>query len=297
MATLVSPGVSISVSDESFYAAAGAGSVPLIVIATAQDKKAPDGTSTASYTTSAKAGKLYQITSQRELLQNYGNPVFKTSGSTPLHGAEQNEYGLMAAYSFLGIANRAYVLRADIDLDELSASSSAPTKAPADGAYWLDTTLTSWGLKRYEGSAWVLKTVKKPGATEVDSNGDPKAAFGVNGDICVTYYLSTGATKSTIDFYEKISGAWYKIGSSNWSSAVSGSAGDFQFASHLAIPTTKSGGGGLTTGDIFIQETTPNNGSNIVVKEYSTASSSFAIESIVAEEDSNVVYALSLIHI
>ena len=35
MATLVSPGVSISVSDESFYAAAGAGSVPLIVIASA----------------------------------------------------------------------------------------------------------------------------------------------------------------------------------------------------------------------------------------------------------------------
>ena len=38
MATLVSPGVSVSVSDESFYSPAGAGSVPLIVIATAQDK-------------------------------------------------------------------------------------------------------------------------------------------------------------------------------------------------------------------------------------------------------------------
>ena len=291
MAILTSPGVSISVSDESFYAAAGAGSVPLIVIATAQDKKAPDGTSTAAYTTSATAGKLYQITSQRELLQNFGNPVFKTSGSTPLHGAEQNEYGLMAAYSFLGIANRAYVLRADIDLDELTASSTAPTKAPANGAYWLDTTLTSWGLKRYESNNWVLKTIKKPGATEVDSNGDPKAAFGVDGEFCVTYYTNTGATKSTIDFYEKISGAWYKIGSSNWSSAVSGSAGDFQFASHLAIPTTKSGGGALTTGDIFIQETAPNNGSNIVVKEYSTASSSFSVESIVAQKESSVVYA------
>jgi hypothetical protein len=291
MATLISPGVSISVSDESFYAAAGAGSVPLMVIATAQDKKGPDGTSTAAYTTSATAGKLYQITSQRELLQNFGNPIFKTSGSTPLHGSEQNEYGLMAAYSFLGIANRAYVLRADIDLDELTASSTAPTKAPANGAYWLDTTLTSWGLKRYESNAWVLKTIKKPGATEVDSNGDPKAAFGVDGEFCVTYYTNTGATKSTIDFYEKISGAWYKIGSSNWSSAVSGSAGDFQFASHLAIPTLKSGGGSLTTGDIFIQETAPNNGSNIVVKEYSTASSSFSVESIVAEQLSSVVYA------
>jgi hypothetical protein len=291
MAILTSPGVSISVSDESFYAAAGAGSVPLMVIATAQDKKGPDGTSTAAYTTSATAGKLYQITSQRELLQNFGNPIFKTSGSTPLHGSEQNEYGLMAAYSFLGIANRAYVLRADIDLDELTASSTAPTKAPANGAYWLDTTLTSWGLKRYESNNWVLKTIKKPGATEVDSNGDPKAAFGVDGEFCVTYYTNTGATKSTIDFYEKISGAWYKIGSSNWSSAVSGSAGDFQFASHLAIPTTKSGGGALTTGDIFIQETAPNNGSNIVVKEYSTASSSFSVESIVAQKESSVVYA------
>ena len=291
MATLVSPGVSISVSDESFYAAAGAGSVPLIVIATAQDKKAPDGTSTASYTTSATAGKLYQITSQRELLQNFGNPVFKTSGSTPLHGSEQNEYGLMAAYSFLGIANRAYVLRADIDLNELDASSTAPTKAPANGAYWLDSTLTSWGLKRYESNAWVLKTVKKPGASEVDGNGDPKAAFGVTGEFCVTYYTNTGATKSTIDFYEKIANVWRKIGSSAWSSAVAGSAGDFQFASHLSIPTTKSGGGGLTTGDIFLQETAPNNGSNIVVKEYSTTTSAFAVENIVMDELSSTVYA------
>ena len=38
MATLVSPGVSISVSDEPSYAFLGAGS-SLIVIATAQDKK------------------------------------------------------------------------------------------------------------------------------------------------------------------------------------------------------------------------------------------------------------------
>jgi hypothetical protein len=39
MAELVSPGVSISVSDESFYASAGAGTVPLIVIATAQEQE------------------------------------------------------------------------------------------------------------------------------------------------------------------------------------------------------------------------------------------------------------------
>ena len=126
MATLVSPGVSISVSDESFYAPAGAGTVPLIVIATAQDKTAPDGTSTSAYTTKATANKLYNITSQRELLQNYGNPSFKTSGGTPVHGDETNEYGLAAAYSFLGLSNRAYVLRADVDLGQLEASATAP---------------------------------------------------------------------------------------------------------------------------------------------------------------------------
>ena len=38
MATLVSPGVAVSVIDESFYGTAGAGTVPLIVCATGQNK-------------------------------------------------------------------------------------------------------------------------------------------------------------------------------------------------------------------------------------------------------------------
>ena len=43
MAELVSPGVQVSITDESFYASAGTGTVPFILIATAQDKSAPDG--------------------------------------------------------------------------------------------------------------------------------------------------------------------------------------------------------------------------------------------------------------
>ena len=97
MAELVSPGVSISVTDESFYAAAGTGTVPLLVIATAQDKSSSDGTGTAAFTTAAQAGDVKLITSQRELLTQFGNPIFKTSGGTPLHGHELNEYGLQAA--------------------------------------------------------------------------------------------------------------------------------------------------------------------------------------------------------
>ena len=43
MATLVSPGVSISVIDQSINVGAGPGTVPLIFIATQQDKATPDG--------------------------------------------------------------------------------------------------------------------------------------------------------------------------------------------------------------------------------------------------------------
>jgi len=82
MATLVSPGVSVSVTDESFYAPAGTGTVPLIIIATAQDKTTPDGTGTAAYTTSANVNKVKLITSQRDLLTYYGNPEFVMNGVT-----------------------------------------------------------------------------------------------------------------------------------------------------------------------------------------------------------------------
>ena len=44
MATLVSPGVSVTLSNESFYATAGGGTVPLVVIATAQNKFQPGST-------------------------------------------------------------------------------------------------------------------------------------------------------------------------------------------------------------------------------------------------------------
>jgi hypothetical protein len=283
MATLVSPGVSVSVSDESFYAPAGAGTVPLIVIATAQDKTAPDGTSTAAYTTAATAGKLYQITSQRELLQSYGNPSFKTSGTTPLHGDERNEYGLFAAYSFLGVANRAYVLRADVDLDELAPSSTAPSGVIANNTYWLDTGLTTWGLYKHNGTAWVKQTIKTAGDND-HSSGTPKTAFGVDGDIAVVYY------NHSVKFWQKLSGTWYQVGSSSWGSAVSGSAGDFQFASHLSIPSTKSGGGALTDGDIHIRTTSANNGTTMVLKVYNSTTRQWSTTSVAIESLSSNVY-------
>jgi hypothetical protein len=102
---LNSPGVEVKVIDQSFYGPAAPGTVPLILVASAQDKQNASGTGTAVGTMKANAGKVYVITSQRDLADTFGTPAFYTdSGSNPIHGGELNEYGLQAAYSLLGVS-------------------------------------------------------------------------------------------------------------------------------------------------------------------------------------------------
>jgi hypothetical protein len=150
---LLSPGVEITITDESFYNSSTPGSIPLIVIATAENKYTPAGTSIAPMTLADKAGKLYQATSQRDLVQAFGNPIFYASGGSPLHGYELNEFGLHAAYSFLGVSNQAFVLRANIDTAALIPNSTAPRGLPVNGTFWFDTAETSFGLFQSNGNA------------------------------------------------------------------------------------------------------------------------------------------------
>ena len=151
---LVSPGVQVSVIDESFYTPAEPGTVPMIFVASAQDKTSSSGTGTASGTTAANAGKVNLITSQRELAETFGDPTFTKDGNNnPIHGGELNEWGLQAAYSYLGVANRAYVVRAAVDTGELNASATTPAANPPSGTYWLDTANTEWGVFVWNGNA------------------------------------------------------------------------------------------------------------------------------------------------
>lgn len=161
MATLNSPGVSVTLVDESFYGSSGQGTVPFIMIATAQDKLNAAGTEIAEGTKLENAGKLYQVSSQRELLQFFGNPEFYDVNGTALHGYPLNEYGLLAAHSYLGVANRAYVMRADIDLSQLQASDLPPKSKAEDGTYWLKTDTINPALYEYStaSSKWVKKDV------------------------------------------------------------------------------------------------------------------------------------------
>ena len=117
---LTSPGVEVTIIDESNYLPAPTNTVPFILVATAQNKVSGAGVGVAAGTTAANANKPYLITSQRDLAATFGTPFFySTSAGTSINGYELNEYGLLAAYSVLGISNRAYIQRADIDLSEL----------------------------------------------------------------------------------------------------------------------------------------------------------------------------------
>lgn len=153
MVTLVSPGVDVQIIDESFYTSAGPGTVPFILIATEENKSSPSGDGAiAPGTLKENADELYLITSQRELIQTFGNPTFKSLSGTPLHGNELNEYGLHAAYSYMGVSNRAYVMRADVDLGQLDGVDIAPVGDPVAGTYWFNVAQTAWGVFRSSGS-------------------------------------------------------------------------------------------------------------------------------------------------
>ena len=210
MATLQSPGVQVSVIDESFYTPAAPGTVPMIFVATAQDKSNASATGTAAGTLKANAGKVWTITSQRDLTDTFGVPKFYVDASNnPIHGGELNEYGLQAAYSFLGASSKAYIVRADIDLSELEASADAPKGDPVSGTYWLDTGSSLFGINEWDATNAVFVSKTPLVINDVD-NADyqsglvPTESFGSKGDYAV---VATSDNEGRI---------YYKNGDNNW---------------------------------------------------------------------------------
>ena len=118
MATLVSPGVSVTVTDESFFIPVSAPTVPLFFIATADEKLRPDGVTPAEGT--FEYDVVRTVTSLNQSTQLYGIPTFLEDDATgaPHHGDARNEYGLFALNQYLGIGNRAYVIRTNVNLND-----------------------------------------------------------------------------------------------------------------------------------------------------------------------------------
>ena len=80
MVSLVSPGVQVTIIDQSQYAPTQAGSVPFVLLATAQNKSTP-GNTLANGTTIANADKIITVTSQRDLVNYFGTPNFATDAN------------------------------------------------------------------------------------------------------------------------------------------------------------------------------------------------------------------------
>lgn len=235
---LQSPGVEITVIDESFYTPAEPGTTPLIVVATAQDKANAAGTGTAAATTKANAGVAYRLTSQKDLVDLFGVPFFeRTASGSPVHGGERNEYGLLAAYSLLGVSNSVFIVRADVNLAELEAEAAAPGAEPNNGQWWVDTASTSWGIQEWNGADATTTggqkfTAKTPIVLTDDDdskieNNKPRTSVGSIGDYAVIFETGDAAKESAKIYYKSpggtianaagiVAGQWVLVGSPEW---------------------------------------------------------------------------------
>ena len=233
---LISPGVQVSVIDQSNYTPAAASSVPFILLATAQNKISGAGTGIAPGTLAVNANKLYLMTSQRDLLSTFGVPFFyNTTAGTPINGYELNEYGLLAGYSALGVTNIAYVMRADIDLAALTATLARPDGAPANGTYWLDTTNSVWGINEWNQTTSAFTDMSVSVITDTvyleTLSTVPLPSYGSIGDYAVTattiynptYYKRGGPTTAEAPGWlqdgasaDDLYNTWVLLGSDEW---------------------------------------------------------------------------------
>ena len=275
---LVSPGVEVTVVDESAYGSPGSGTIPLLVIATREDKtdvtnSTVDGI--APYTKSAQAGKVVRVTSQREVTQYFGAPTFTTaSNGVVIQGSETSEYGLMAAYSYLGQGNQAYIVRADLDLSELNNSDVAPVSAyNTDLTLWLDTDNSRFGIHEYNTATGLWVNVEplvelNLNATTVEAQGNvagspatytPSTTV-VNGSYLVVFHSEPGNIAS-FEYFKGVSGTWEIMDSST--SMTDGTT--VTYSRHFSVPSAPS------AGDVWVKVTSPGNGIDLSLNVYTVS--------------------------
>ena len=282
MATLVSPGVSVMVTDESQYVAATQGTLPLVVVATASNKTDGSGTALAAGTIPANSGVAYLVSSQRELVETFGDPKFYEVGGSVVQGSETSEYGLLAAYQYLGVSNNAYIIRADIDLAELEARTEEPSGVLTNGTYWHESPASNFGIFEYVGSDWVAKSpavlMDSPGTGNVEpmnasGYAAPVNTFGSSGDFAVV------ASTVKISYWKKISTTWIllgDIGSPNFSFA--------NFAPSSAIE-----------GDVYVRLTKQGGGVDIKLAKYNSVSGAFQAMQVPIYSNDDIAINNSLI--
>ena len=214
---LLSPGVEVTVIDESFFAPIVSTSIPYILLATAQDKTDSAGT-VAPGTTAANANVVTPVSSRRELVSLFGNPSFvAASTGGVVQGHELNEYGLQVAYSVLGVTNRVYVQRADIDMGQLSGTAIRPTNTPANGTTWLDLGNTDFGIFEWSATDQTFNKITPIIIIEDSdhSGGTPNNDIGTLGSYCVVAAVAT----NNVYYKDPVTFGWVLVGSAAWEAA------------------------------------------------------------------------------
>lgn len=257
MPTLTSAGVSVFVTDQSIYAQPNPTTIPLFVIATRANKPSPDGTGTALGTT--ESNKLRVITSQRELLQNYGNPIFVESDGAPVHGDETNEYALLATHSFMGLASRAFVLRADIDLGQLVPTNVEPVLPPPDNTYWIKSDSVIGGIFKLVAGVWTAQPFDVYTTAPGGSDGD-------DGDFSFDYSTLNG----TIKF--KLAGAWNAATTSNLSTLL-GATNPLYVSATTPV--------GAVNGDFWYKTSASSGGTDLKLSKYRAGDGVFVAQPII----------------
>lgn len=158
MANLISPGVSVTITDQSMYIPTAATTVPLFFIATADEKTQADGVTPAAGT--YEHNIIRTVTSLQQSVQLYGVPNFlRDSSGNPLHGDARNEYGLFALNQYLGIGNRALVIRANINLNDNFASiQTLWDNKMAEASYVLENLVNSFINEQNQANLVIVPT-------------------------------------------------------------------------------------------------------------------------------------------
>lgn len=160
MATLVSPGTVVPVTDESMFIPASAPTVPLFFIATGSEKLQGSAQPAAG---TYEHGIVRTVTSITQSMRMYGVPRFiSDANGNPFHGDSRNEYGTFALNQFLGIGSRAFVVRANVNLNDdrgntldMWSAKIRKSTGPVGAAYALEG-LTNTFLAEYNSSRGLI---------------------------------------------------------------------------------------------------------------------------------------------
>jgi len=183
-----------------------------------------------------------------------------------VQGDETDDYGLLAAYSFLGQSSAAYIVRANIDTAALRPRSSEPVGPAANNTYWLNPSSSSYGIFQYTIGGWQLV---EP-TLEVTAGGLPTATP-VDGEFLVV--LDNGTTSTEISYWIGESGNWVALDSS-WAT------GTATFAPHYNEPV------GAVVGDVWIKTTQPGVGLDLDLRLYTSSVGDFIAQQILYVQSS-----------